>query len=90
MIDSDEAAEIRDEGYAQGSQMAWLRMLGECMRHLGYTDERVKAINWVLEREEAIHQLRSLCAEFGDTDWDNTLCLADIIDKHLGDYLRQR
>jgi hypothetical protein len=35
------------------------------------------------EREEAIAALRSMCADYGDNEWPETLHLADIIETHL-------
>jgi hypothetical protein len=35
------------------------------------------------ERKEAIAKLREVCEEFGDNDWEDSLHLADIIEKHL-------
>lgn len=79
--------DTEEQAYVQGSKQAWLMMLQECLEHLGET-ERDK-YGWVLERQSAIQQLRSLCREFGDNEWDEELHLADIIDKHLGDHLRK-
>lgn len=31
----------------------------------------------------AISTLRQVCDEFGDNDWDETLNLSDIVEKHL-------
>lgn len=69
--------------YDQGSRMAWLVMLGQCLRHLGYEDAQVRKVAWVAEREAAVSVLRSVCREHGDNEWDDHLHLADVIDKHL-------
>jgi hypothetical protein len=39
------------------------------------------------QRLDAIAQLRSICADFGDNDWDDDLHLGDVIEKHLGKHL---
>ena len=75
--------EINEESYEQGSKMAWRRMLQTCCRELGYDDEEASKVNWIAEREEAISELRTVCGDFGDNDWDNNLHLGDIIGKHL-------
>ena len=76
-----------EKSYIQGSRMAWLLMLQECLRHLGYDDPESQKVAWITEREEAIHSLRRICEGHGDNDWAETLHLGDIIDKHLGNYL---
>ena len=43
----------------------------------------------IVEREETVAQLRSLCAEYGDNDWPNNLHLGDVVDKHLCRYIRE-
>ena len=40
-----------------------------------------------VEREEAVAVLRLICRAHGDLDWEPSLHLADIIDKHLGKHL---
>lgn len=45
------------------------------------------AVRLQIERDDAIKTLRQLCAEFGDNDWDDSLHLSDIINKHLGRHL---
>lgn len=84
---TEEQAE-RDEGqWLVGNRAAYKSMLGECLRNLGYDDPETRRVAWISEREEAIALLRSLCADFGDNEWDEDLHLADIIDKHLGKHL---
>ena len=82
MNDAEESA------FEQGGRRAWLTMLEECLRHLGYDGDEARHTAWIAEREEAMQQLRGLCREFGDNDWPDDLSLVDIIDKHLGDHLR--
>lgn len=78
----------RDEmNYQRGLRQAWSDMLYECLSHLGVDEASLPAL--ALEREQAIAVLRELCQEFGDNDWPDDLALPDIIDKHLGAYLRK-
>lgn len=77
----------KDTLYIQGNRAAWLSMLGECLRHLGYDSPEAQNVRWIKEREETIAVLRELCEDFGDNDWDETLYLADVVDKHLGKHL---
>lgn len=81
--------DAEDTAYVQGSRTAWAAMLQTCLQNLGYDASEVEHARWIVEREGAVSQLRSLCAKFGDNDWDDDLNLADVIDKHLGDYLRR-
>ena len=83
---------IDEYSYAEGSQRAWIFMLQICLKHIDTTDQTkthplFEKSRLILERAEAIQQLRSLCADFGDNDWDDNLHLADIIEKHLGKHL---
>lgn len=73
--------------YQDGSRMAWLTMLRVCIRQLGVTDIESAKTVWLLEREEALRTLRSVCDRFGDNDWTETNNLSDIIERHLWDYL---
>jgi hypothetical protein len=75
-----------ERGYIEGERRVYMSLLRECLNHLG--EEENDKHRWVLERQEAISRLRELCAEFGDNDWKDNLHLADIIEKHLGDYLK--
>jgi len=77
-----------EEAYEQGSRMAWLSMLQMCLRNLGYDANDVTHAKWIVERELAVSQLRSLCRDFGDNDWPDDLSLADVVDKHLTNHLR--
>ena len=78
----------RERYYIQGHRAAWRRLLGECLRELGYTiDTAVSVARFVGEREDAIAQLRTLCEEVGDNDWEESLLLGDIIEKHLARHL---
>lgn len=74
---------MNEQDYESGTRAAWSAMLGECLRHLGYTGAPAEHAAWITEREEAIARLRDICSEYGDNDWDDTLHLADIIEKHL-------
>lgn len=76
-----------ESAYMQGQRAIWLRLLSECLRGLGYDTPEAKQASWITEREEAIAVLRDVCAHHGDNEWDETLHLADIIDKHLANHL---
>lgn len=78
-----------ERGYDQGKRAALRQVLAHVFRELGLkdADSEGRSAAWVLEREEAIARLREICAEHGDNDWDESLHLADIIEKHLGRYL---
>jgi len=69
--------------YEDGNRQAWRTMLMTCCKQLGYEDLDSSRSAWILEREGAITALREVCDSFGDNDWDSSLNLYDIIDKHL-------
>lgn len=79
--------EEQEEFYTQGQRAVWLSFLQECLKNLGYHSPETGQAKWILEREETIAKLRELCGEFGDNDWDASLHLADILEKHLAKYL---
>ena len=79
---------MNEQDYTQGSRRAWLTMLTECVRHLGYETSEAKAAAWIVEREETVQRLRAVCAEHGDNDWDEDLHLTDVIEKHLWHHLK--
>lgn len=88
MIDDDE----KERCYLTGRRTAYVQILRDCVKELGYAPggrhdpaigELIKITEWIIEREEAIAVLRMGCQTHGDNDWPDSLCLADIIDKHL-------
>ena len=79
--------EKEKQAYIQGGRMAWSTILRECLRNLGYDDPEAIEASWVIEREATIAALRSVCGDFGDNDWEETLILADVIEKHLARHL---
>ena len=77
-----------ENAYIQGCRATWNKVLSESLKKLGYNNSTTTlSPSWILEREAIIVQLRELCSEFGDNDWDEKLHLADVIEKHLGRYL---
>jgi hypothetical protein len=83
-----EDATAREQAWLEGNRAAWVSLLALALRELGYSDQpEADKSRWILEREAAVSQLRSLCDDFGDNDWEPTLHLADVIDKHLGVHL---
>jgi hypothetical protein len=76
-----------ENSYIPGHRQAWRSVLGIALRELGYDDPEAEKAAWIPEREDIISQLRSVCAEFGDNDWEDTLHLGDVIEKHLAKHL---
>jgi predicted secreted protein len=74
-----------DRAYILGQRSVWLNLLRQALPELNA--ETRSQLSWVSEREQAIAALRRVCEEHGDNDWDESLHLADIIDKHLGRHL---
>ena len=82
--------EKEEAAYLQGRRAAVQHFLNVSLNELGYTDPaEADRIRWISEREDLIAQLRILCRDFGDNEWDEKLSLADVIDKHLGKHLHQ-
>lgn len=75
--------EREQQAYTEGERAVWTRLLGECLRNLGYDEPTVQAVAWVKEREAIVAQLRQVCRDFGNNDWPDDLSLADVIDKYL-------
>ena len=80
--------EAEEQAYVQGERSVWNRLLDECLHHLDYGDDpKLKAVAWIKEREEIVAQLRILCDDFGDNDWEPDCHLGDVIANNLGKYL---
>lgn len=80
-------AKFDEASYLRGSKAAWRQMLARCLQALEIDDSVASKARWLLEREEVIVKLRSLCEDFGDNDWDDQENLADVIEKHLARHL---
>ncbi len=75
---------MAEASYIEGQRQVWARLLAECIRELGYErGTETELAKLIVEREEAIAQLRRLCEDHGDNDWDENLHIGDIIEKHL-------
>lgn len=74
--------------YELGKQQAARIMLGTIIKMSSLSDIGDLA-RLIRERAETIQVLRRLCKDYGDNDWTDDLSLADIIDKHLGNYIDQ-
>jgi len=79
---SDHDRSERD--YIRGHRAALTSMLQQVLGDLGYQDTEATLAKWILEREATVAALRSVCAAYGDNDWDERLHLADVVEKHLG------
>jgi hypothetical protein len=76
-----------ESAYIEGSRRAYITILQACLKHLGVHDPVAGQHRWILERQETLAMLRTICAEYGDLDWTDDLHLRDILDKHLYRYL---
>jgi hypothetical protein len=72
-----------ETSYTEGHRRAWLQVLQTCLHHLGIDIPETQATAWLMERQELVVRLRSVCAEHGDLDWDDHEHLADVVEKHL-------
>ena len=77
-----------ERAYERGIDDAWRRVLRMCLQQLGTSSDDGKLAAMALERADAVHVLRAVCSEFGDSEWKDDLHLADIIEKHLHRNLR--
>jgi hypothetical protein len=83
---------MSEQDWNEGNRAAYVAMLGECCRQLGYDDIEAAKASWIREREATVAALRQACKEFGNSDsnWPDNLHLADILDKHLLPLLRAK
>jgi hypothetical protein len=86
---SDETRNQRDERlWLAGSRSAIMSTLRHCLGQLGVAgDPRFERERLLIERGEVVAQLRKLCDEFGDNDWEEGDSLGDVIEKNLGGHL---
>ena len=75
--------------YIEGRKAAWADIYRQAQAHVEEGAAARTRPELALERRETIALLRSLCAEFGDNDWEEDLYLPDIIEKHLGRHLEE-
>lgn len=78
--------EQEETAFEQGIRAGLLRTLRNTLSQLGYSDD-LTVERMLLEREEAVMQLRDVCRYYGDNDWEPNLHLGDVIDKHLHSHL---
>lgn len=79
--------ERSEQDYDRGHRAAWSGILQQAMAALGMSGRTLESL--VLEREWTVAALRSVCAEHGDNEWEPTLSLADVVEKHLARHLGQ-
>lgn len=83
--------EDEELAYEAGRLAALLQLLRQILKALGRdAPQWSETARLLLEREEAVAALRTLCKEHCDNEWPDDLHLADVIDKHLGQHLRCR
>lgn len=81
--------ESEETAYSEGHRRAWRSMLAECLRQLGIDDAEAGHARYLVEREDAVAQLREVCRDYGDNDWPDDLHLGDVIEKHLSRRLHE-
>lgn len=80
---SEKEREAHERGYTEGNKAAYRELLRTAIRGLGQDDPQANAERWRIERAEIVAMLRQVCEEHGDNDWEDSLHLADVIEKHL-------
>jgi hypothetical protein len=83
-----------ERGYIEGRRRTLLNLLSQTLGDLNpkafgkpEDDPLVKLGRAMAERGEVVQLLRSVCAEYGDNDWDDEDDLKDVIDCHLVKHL---
>jgi len=76
-----------EKAYLRGERAAWCRVLQEAVKALGYDTPEGQLAALLKEREAAVAQLRQLCEDYGDNDWEDGHHLGDVVEKHLGRHL---
>ena len=74
--------------FEEGRRDAYVSMLWQLAGELGVEDAAVAHAEWLSEKRQIINALRSICEDFGDNDWSDSLYLPDVIEKHLARHLR--
>ena len=85
--EDDRDDEVRWEA---GYRAAATNMLREALKMLGFNGTEAAHAKWILEREATVGALRDVCADHGDNDWEPSLHLADVVEKHLARHLDSR
>lgn len=87
--------EKEEKIYLRGEASVYREFLGVALRGLGaepLPDDLASAQRRIARLEEELadgrKQLRMLCDNFGDNDWEDGDHIADVIEKHLGKHLR--
>lgn len=60
-----EAAESHESAYVAGQRSAYVRIMQECAREIGYSDPLGKASELIEEREQVRAALRRVCVTYG-------------------------
>lgn len=80
---------LHEPSYLEGERAALRAMLSEILRRLDVSaDAPQRTIaRLTKEREDTIAALRRVCRDHGDNEWDGSLYLADVVEKHLAKHL---
>lgn len=92
-----EMSDRNDRHFIRGERAVYRRLLSFALKGLGADDApddlaqaHLRIVRLESHLADVRAQLRMLCDDFGDNDWEDDLHLADVIDKHLGDHLHGR
>ena len=91
----DEHVTDKEESlWLQGHHAAWLQILRQALRELGFDQAvlaypELKLARMAAMIEETRSYLRQVCAQHRDLDWDDNLHLRDVIEKHLVKHIRE-
>lgn len=78
--------DLVEEHAERGRKAFGVRLVMQLSRECLEGEELAK-VRLQVELADARAVLRRLCDDHGDNDWDDSLYLADVLDKHLGDHL---
>lgn len=83
-----------EEAYERGVRAIHMSVLRRHLIELGYSksmDDPVATVAFLtLEREQLIAALRAVCKDFGDNEWTPDHNMADVVEKHLSDKIRDQ
>lgn len=80
--------DLAEEHYARGWKALGSRLVTQLAQEC-LEGEELSKVRLQIELADTRAVLQQLCETHGDNDWDDTLYLADALDKHLGNYLNE-
>ena len=95
-ITKEKLTALNESYYLRGQRSILVKQLRDILRSLDanggnfdsyYITETVRLKS---EREDVISVIRMVCEDYGDNQWDESMHLGDVIDKHLYKHLNSK